>query len=90
MRPSDFVKQGWTQRAWARDQYGGLLTSAHDLEAVAWCAGGACSIADVGDVFWETLAVKVGGSVPEWNDAKGRTALEVIEALEDVEAEVYA
>jgi hypothetical protein len=81
----------WTQQFYARDASGSRVPE-YTANAVCWCASGAI-LRTAGD--WTStecgaahrfLVSAVGASIPEWNDAPGRTQAEVVSALREAAA----
>jgi hypothetical protein len=85
MKPSDYIRKGWCQRAFARDARGNR-TSPGSQFAVAWCAAGALMAnGEMGRSYTEARffdEASLGMPLAAWNDAPGRTQGEVIALLE--------
>ena len=87
------IAQGWTQGAAARLRDGTAAGSA-DPDAASWCAMGAiyCSAVEMlpyneamcaDAAAFGALGRSLGfPSIPEWNDAEGRTKAEVLAAFD--------
>jgi hypothetical protein len=73
---------GWTQGAPARStkEY---TCSPHSDRATRWCAYGALARESLSDHTTPIVAfgIFLGSSIAEWNDAEGRTAGEVADAM---------
>ena len=79
----------WTQGAWARDERGYAVS--HDAHgAKCWCLDGALMLAKgQADTFDEIIAIEA--LLPDvdaihWNDADGRTQVEVVAKLREAAA----
>lgn len=91
MTALDYIKQGWTQHAFARNKAGEHVWPC-SADAVAWCASGAVSKAysdpaqsrvAFTKLYTVLLALQqIPASIPDWNDDLGRTHAEVIAAFE--------
>ena len=89
MKPSEYVRKGWTQHAWARDIHNEKVPP-HSPLAVAWCVSGAIIAAIRNEfdqeAFFKTAHFLLGDrTLGAWNDGPGRTQHEAISALEEVE-----
>ena len=86
MKPSDYIKKGWTQRFCAKDANGNSCSST-DQNAVCWCPLGAIFAAYPG-IEQISVVDKLQGhldsGIMQWNDTPGRTKEEVIAALEAI------
>lgn len=85
MKPSEYIRKGWTKRAYAIDERG-HATDALDPEACKWCLLGAldvsqCTLEDCNKVF-KVLKERGFACAGMWNDDPVRTQQEVIELLE--------
>jgi hypothetical protein len=86
MKPSDYIKKGWTQFYMAKDTNNNPVFYKSD-EAAQWCTYGAlCKVHGSGGFL---LARKLNKqlnieSLAIWNDTPGRTKEEVIAALEAI------
>lgn len=82
--------------AWGRNNYAsdtrGEVVVACSPRAVCWCASGAIVRATGSDDAFNPLAMQARlalrdilgeGSIPAWNDARGRTQAEVVSALRE-------
>jgi hypothetical protein len=92
MKPSDYIRKGWTQEAYARNKAGNSVGS-HSPNAVSWCLYGALVAAYPDDAEWIKVYNKVLFQIQKkspydipaaWNDRPGRTQAEVILLLESV------
>lgn len=95
MKPSDYIKKGWCQRAVAKTSIG-IETKPRSNDAWSWCIVGAvlasCAGKRVGlskkakqEYFRKIEAIRdILGVVylPTWNDDPDRTKAEVLEVLE--------
>lgn len=97
MKPSDYIKKGWTQGSLARNSKG-MLRSPDDPDAICWCMIGAiCKVTTNNAEVMRFLqcthnALKKRGipsAIAAYNDTVGRTKEEVIEVLEEAEKEYY-
>jgi len=83
----------WTQGEWARDA-GGRCVSYPYMTPVCWCAFGLCSreeiVSKAMPILSELVRERNYGSVPEWNDAPGRTAADVADLFERAAAKAEA
>jgi hypothetical protein len=87
---ADLVAHGWTQAAYARDEFDLAVIYADDA-ATCFCASGAifraCYDLRLPDPQLRVMAVQCvedrlqGRHLPAWNDAEGRTQGEVVAAL---------
>jgi hypothetical protein len=87
----------WTQGASARDERGWKVSHHwYADEAVCFCATGAIERACLGPGRLVDRAIDVLGmslrvsNIPQWNDAEGRTQVEVVAALRKAAEEVEA
>lgn len=89
LKAAALVERGWTQDAGARSAKGNHVRST-GRAAVCWCAEGAIQKAAFGgDGYAYHFAKgallralpKRALSIPDWNDAPGRTQAEVVAAL---------
>ena len=100
MRPSDYLKKGWCQHAYARAESGCALP-ADDKGAVVWCVRGALFRAyeddtislnehrDLVHALREPMRKrKEFFMLSEWNDDPRTTQEQVIERMLEAEAEV--
>jgi hypothetical protein len=88
MKPSDYIRKGWTQGAYARDSDGTPIYP-KSIKAVCWCPVGAICAA-----YYDNPAKRiktlyslksfVGESPAIWSDAPERTQQEVIDLLESI------
>ena len=89
MKPSEYIRKGWTQGNGAKDCYG-CSCEPTSKYAVSWCAVGAIMAAckeDSENISMLIKRVRDSLNVPRltlWNDEPGRTKQEVIDALEKV------
>lgn len=86
MKAIDYIRKGWTQNSFARDN-GGDKVSMWSNDAICWCASAAIYVAYVGTnevfVVRNALHAVIGDDdIVKWNDAPGRTQDEVIAAFE--------
>ena len=84
LRIRERIERGWTQDAFARNEYGEQVPS-RAPEAVSWCLTGACNYDTAGD-NWDCVApflrTATGwNSMVLWNDHPDRTKQEVLDAL---------
>lgn len=79
------VRQGWTQRAEARDA-SGAPCPIKDPDAVSWCLRAAIIKEGAFTAGFLTRAIRDRGfsGVDEWNDHPGRTQAEVIALLDEI------
>ena len=94
MKPSEYIKKGWTRGTNARDSEGHVV-SPRAKEASTWCASG--SIEAAFDSSDETnmefrhhvrlLLTKKKGNLSVWNDNL-KTSRQVIKLFEQVEQEL--
>jgi hypothetical protein len=87
MKPSDYIRRGWTQGTHARDA-DGKPVRADSPEAVAWCLTGALHAAygtlpGVLESAWASVRDIINGDMVDWNDYPRRTKAQVIAALKD-------
>lgn len=86
-KPSDLIRQGWTQGSYAKTG-DNMKCDSFSPEAAKWCIIGAisaCPRYGYGYGSIDKLAAILPDtveSVASWNDAPGRTQAEVIELLE--------
>lgn len=90
MQPSDYVRRGWTQYAYARNS-AGREQWPRSPSAVSWDVAGAIYAAHPWNTrarlaITYTLTVFVGDDIEVWNDAPERTQSEVIAALKAIGA----
>lgn len=88
MKPSDYIKRGWTQGAFARRKNGDKVLY-NSPEAVRWCVRGAinaaCPDRNRRIKVRELLEKHIGTeNILDWNDEPGRKKSEVIAALEAI------
>jgi hypothetical protein len=95
MKPSDYIKKGWTQGVLARNA-AGTPVATYSPDAVSWCLSGAILAAYPDDwypVMWRNAYDKVTLEVQKkspldfqvsWNDSPQRIQAEVILLLESV------
>lgn len=78
----DYIRKGWTQRAYARTKNGNGCSSDSAL-AVKWCASAAISQSYPSNWYkaYKKLQAVVGPNIIGWNDAPGRTKREVLVAF---------
>jgi hypothetical protein len=96
MKPSDYIRRGWTQGTLAENA-DGVHVIATDSDACKWCLMGAIN-ASFGTVeksqpalvaaqkaIAELTGKNIGNiSLSQWNDEPGRTQEEVIKLLEGI------
>lgn len=85
MKPSEYIRRGWTTGTYARDA-AGKRCDMHSPRASCWCASAAIILCipvdnDALRSFTDSV-LSMGFTIAQWNDAPGRTQQEVIEALE--------
>ena len=90
MKPSEFVRKGWTRKAYARNEKR-LDVPVEDSTAVTWCSLGAINASFGPDVveageFKLFVEESIGRILTIWNDEDERTQDEVIEVLETAES----
>ena len=88
----DLIKQGWTQKALARNERGWTVSPMHH-GACTWCIEGALFKAQwdlspgVEGEYLDPMASRLvaffRAPISEWNDQEGRTQSEVVEAMEE-------
>jgi len=88
MKPSDYIRKGWTTGELARDAKGVPVLPSDD-EATCFCVLGALVASLRFDEEALNAMVRIESSlgiqcVAKWNDTQGRTQTEVIAALEAV------
>jgi hypothetical protein len=92
MKPSDYIRKGWTQGAFARNAAGDAIGS-YSPNAVYWCLYGALCAAYPDDAEWIKAYNKVRLEIQKkslfdipisWNDSEQRIQAEVILLLESV------
>lgn len=97
MRPSDYVKKGWTKGFLARNS-NGMSRSPNDPDAICWCMIGAICKATTNDAevnkflkcTYNVLKKRgIRSPVDAYNDTVGRTRDEVLSVLEEAEKEYY-
>jgi hypothetical protein len=85
MKPSDYIKRGWTQGTAARNLVAERVNATSPY-AVCWCIFGALLAADrikSGATRYK-LQCHLRQDPVDWNDTPGRTKEEVIAALEAI------
>lgn len=92
MKPSDYIRRGWTQHSFARAP-GGTSCTTNAPTASCWCLSGAILVSRATEDHTNHSRVadliahvkRAGFScLAQWNDAPERTQAEVIAALEAV------
>lgn len=92
MKPSDYIKKGWTRTAWARNDQG-CAVSADDPGAVSWCLIGAIVVSRTERDYHHyrsrlaALMPKRMGCLSDWNDSL-KTPRRIIAAMLQVEQEL--
>jgi len=94
IRPSDYLKQGWCQAAYAKD-IGGQEIDTHSSLAVSWCFAGAISRAfhfqeqdDINDYIYKAEE-HTGGNISAWNDFSNRAQQEVVDMALQIETALW-
>lgn len=90
-------EKGWTQKAYARDQFGNSV-STHNHDAVCYCAAGSIRCVVSNDSYFVATStlnryLRVGNKhnsgLADWNDSSNRTKEEVIQTMRDCAATLY-
>jgi hypothetical protein len=89
VKPSDYLKKGWCQGAFAKDADGNNAYK-YGTQPVSWCLWGATCAASMdeehrkafGEICLELIGTRDGAS---WNDELGRTQAEVVALAEEAE-----
>lgn len=89
MKPSEYIRKGWCQGTSALDHSGTPCVPTSPA-AVAWCIYGAIYAAYPEDIrkresICQAIRNRVGQpTLPDWNDAMGRTQQEAVDLLESI------
>ena len=88
MKPSDYLKKGWCQRATARNTRGQSV-DVRSGKAVAWCLWGALHVERNPQAYALRKAIfRRVGDLFDFNDAPERTQAECVVVMMEAEKEV--